>query len=300
MAARATPRAQGHAQPCPPLCAKASIALDVGGKAPTGTLTVSVSPGHGLPPNVTVTLELLYVESEGSRAGHSPGSLRSSLTPTKKVDVDRTIMPDGTIVTTLTDPSCRGSGKTPTKRSTLIISGVSKAPLAEDDHALSTGYAVAMDAAMHTTNHPHQQGAVQRQDPDERTPSDVSERPSVDDVESDTGSNGALETRSLKDHKVGFLRSGSKLLFRRRRRKNKDPAISQSHEDLSQLSPAPSSASGPAPSASGPATGTSTLTRKSSGSFSRRLIKRFSFRSSSGKSKTAASPAAANGGGGGN
>lgn len=39
------------------------------------------------------------------------------------------------------------------------------------------------------------------QDPDETTPSDVSERPSVDDVESDTGSTGALETRSLKDHK---------------------------------------------------------------------------------------------------
>jgi len=39
---------------------QASIALDVGGKAPTGTLTVSVSPGHGLPPNVTVTLEVSY------------------------------------------------------------------------------------------------------------------------------------------------------------------------------------------------------------------------------------------------
>lgn len=39
------------------------------------------------------------------------------------------------------------------------------------------------------------------QDPEETTPSDVSERPSVDDVESDTGSTGALETRSLKDHK---------------------------------------------------------------------------------------------------
>lgn len=44
-------------------------------------------------------------------------------------------------------------------------------------------------------------GAGHHQDPDETTPSDVSERPSVDDVESDTGSTGALETRSLKDHK---------------------------------------------------------------------------------------------------
>ncbi|CAL8364962.1 unnamed protein product [Lota lota] len=323
---------------------QASIALDVGGKAPTGPLTVSVSPGHGPAPNVSVTLELLYVESEGS--SHSPSSLRSSLTPTKKVDVDRTIMPDGTVVTTvttvqsrpkernpgesplpspykvevtekgptvlsdsrgstspvpslsnpvtngldpvaetairqLTDSSCRVSRKTQTKRSTLIISGVSKAPLSEDDNVLSKGYAAAMDAAMHA-NH---QGAAQRQDPDERTPSDASERPSVDDVDSDTGSNGVLETRSLKDHKVGFLRSGSKLLFRRRRR-DKDPAVSQSHEDLSQAG------DGSGPAASIPAA--STIKRKSSGSFSRRLIKRFSFRSS-GKSKTAA---AANGGAG--
>ena len=54
-----------------------------------------------------------------------------------------------------------------------------------------------MDAAMHGNHF----GAGHQQDPDETTPSDVSERPSVDDVESDTGSAGALETRSLKDHK---------------------------------------------------------------------------------------------------
>lgn len=49
--------------------------------------------------------------------------------------------------------------------------------------------------------HGNHYGAGHHQDPDETTPSDVSERPSVDDVESDTGSTGALETRSLKDHK---------------------------------------------------------------------------------------------------
>lgn len=70
-------------------------------------------------------------------------------------------------------------------------------PLSEDDCALSGGYAAAMDAAMHSNHY----AAGHQQDPDETTPSDVSERPSVDDVESDTGSTGALETRSLKDHK---------------------------------------------------------------------------------------------------
>ncbi|XP_044225491.1 phospholipid transfer protein C2CD2L [Thunnus albacares] len=309
----------------------ASIALDLQHKVPTGQHTLSISPGHGLAPNATITAELLYVESEEPRALNAL-PLRSSLTPTKKVDMDRTIMPDGTIVTTVTtvqsrlklerspgdSPLCspskvevtekkptilsdgRGGGsspnlskgsrlsngldpvaetairqltesaskvarKTPTKRSTLIISGVSKVPLSEDDCALSSGYAAAMDAAMHGNHY----GAGHHQDPDETTPSDVSERPSVDDVESDTGSTGALETRSLKDHKVGFLQSGTKLLFRRRHRE-KESCLSQSHEDISNMDTNFAAVA--------------TSSRKKSGSFSRRLIKRFSFRSS-GKSK---------------
>ncbi|XP_049897300.1 phospholipid transfer protein C2CD2L isoform X3 [Epinephelus moara] len=297
----------------------ASIALDLRCKVPTGQHTLSISPGHGLAPNATVTAELLYVETEEPRSAHNALPLRSSLTPTKKVDVDRTIMPDGTIVTTvttvqsrlkldrspgesplrspskvevtekkptilsdgrsstspnlsktairqLTESASKVARKTPTKRSTLIISGVSKqVPLAEDDCALSSGYAAAMDAAMHGNHY----GAGHHQDPDETTPSDVSERPSVDDVESDTGSTGALETRSLKDHKVSFLQSGTKLLFRRRHRE-KEPCLSQSHEDISNMGNNFAAAAA--------------ISRKKSGSFSRRLIKRFSFRSS-GKSK---------------
>ncbi|XP_035523162.1 phospholipid transfer protein C2CD2L [Morone saxatilis] len=315
----------------------ACITVDLQSKVPTGQHILSISPGHGLAPNATVTAELLYVETEEPRITHNALPLRSSLTPTKKVDVDRTIMPDGTIVTTvttiqsrlklerspgdsplrspskvevnekkptilsdgkgspnsskssrlsngldpvaetairqLTESASKVAGKTPTKRSTLIISGVSKVPLSEDDCVLSSGYAAAMDAAMHENHY----GAGHHQEPDETTPSDVSERPSVDDVESDTGSTGALETRSLKDHKVGFLQSGSKLLFRRRHRE-KESCLSQSHEDISNMGnnfAAPSSS------------------RKKSGSFSRRLIKRFSFRSS-GKSKGKAT--ATNGG----
>ncbi|XP_056141218.1 phospholipid transfer protein C2CD2L [Lampris incognitus] len=319
----------------------ASIALDLPYKSPTGQHVLSVGPGHGLSPNATITTELLYVESEEPHSSHPVAPLRSSLTPTKKVDVDRTITPDGTIITTVTtiqsrpkldrspgdSPKCSpstvevtekkstflsdGQGstsltpsassplsngldpvaetairqltesankvvrKTPTKRSMLIISGVSKVPLSEDESALSTGYAAAMDAALHSNNC----RAGRQQDQDETTPSDVSERPSVDDVESDTGSTGALETRSLKDHKVGFLQSGTKLLFRRRHRETA-PSFSQSHEDVSNLG------NNFAATAAG--------SRKKSDSFSRRLIKRFSFRSS-GKSKSkapAASPGA--------
>lgn len=53
--------------------------------------------------------------------------------------------------------------------------------------------------------HGNHYGVGRLQDPDETTPSDVSERPSVEDVESDTGSTGALETRSLKDHRGDAL-----------------------------------------------------------------------------------------------
>ncbi|KAG8008145.1 Phospholipid transfer protein C2CD2L [Nibea albiflora] len=319
----------------------ASIAVDPRSRTPTGHHILSISPGHGLAPNAAVTAELLYDETEEPRSSHSALPLRSSLTPTKKVDVDRTIMPDGTIVTTVTTVQSRlkverspgdsplrspskvevtekkptilldGGGsptsskssrlsngldpvaetairqltesaskvarKTPTKRSTLIISGVSKVPLSEDDCVLSSSYAAAMDAAMHGNHY----SAGNHQDPDETTPSDVSERPSVDDVESDTGSTGALETRSLKDHKVSFLQSGSKLLFRRRHRE-KESCLSQSHEDISNMG-----------NNFGAAAAATNSSRKKSGSFSRRLIKRFSFRSS-GKSKS--KTAAANGG----
>lgn len=52
-------------------------------------------------------LQLLYVDTEEPQSGHNALPLRSSLTPTKKVDVDRTIMPDGTIVTTVTTVQSR-------------------------------------------------------------------------------------------------------------------------------------------------------------------------------------------------
>lgn len=183
-----------------------------------------------------------------------------------------------TAIRQLTEPSGRTAKKTPTKRSTLIISGVSKVPVAQDELALSLGYAASLEAATQdhagTSRGPSSppsdppalfpgplealSSPTSAQEADETTRSDISERPSVDDVESETGSTGALETRSLKDHKVSFLRSGTKLIFRRRPRQ-KEAGLSQSHDDLSNATAAPS-------------------VRKKAGSFSRRLIKRFSFK----------------------
>ncbi|XP_074833091.1 phospholipid transfer protein C2CD2L isoform X2 [Carettochelys insculpta] len=325
-----------------------TVSLDSCSKQPSGRLVCSLTPGAGqlLTPTATLTLELLYQESPLSPSPQYAASLRTSITPTKKIEMDRTIMPDGTIVTTVTtvqsrpkvdckldspsrspskvevtekttrlsESSCHSSAspssswdshmsngldpvaetairqltemnnkptkKTPTKRSTLIISGVSKVPVAQDEMALSLGYAASMEASMHGYSimadmSDHMQSATEpselleasfsgqraSQELDETTQSDVSERPSVEDVESETGSTGALETRSLKDHKVSFLRSGTKLIFRRKN-KQKEAGLSQSHDDLSNAS-------------------ASSTTRKKTGSFSRRLIKRFSFKSKS-------------------
>lgn len=94
-------------------------------------------------------------------------------------------------------------------------------PIAQDEMALSLGYAVSLGNSLQedsimtglseyappsicdTTQQLENSYSPQMasQDLDETTHSDISERPSVDDVESETGSTGALETRSLKDHK---------------------------------------------------------------------------------------------------
>ncbi|XP_035201789.1 phospholipid transfer protein C2CD2L [Oxyura jamaicensis] len=331
------------------LLAHTTLLLDPLSKRPSGRQICSLAPGAGqsLAAEATIILELLYQDSSTSLNAQHATSLRTSITPTKKVEMDRTIMPDGTIVTTVTtiqsrpkadckldspsrspskvevtekkttvllESSCprsllpsssrdsqmangldpvaetairqltetnnKHAKKTPTKRSTLIISGVSKVPIAQDEMALSLGYAASMEATvyeasgavsaadqMHDSTEssqlleasPSGQGASQELD--ETTRSDISERPSMEDVESETGSTGALETRSLKDHKVSFLRSGTKLIFRRKT-KQKEAGLSQSHDDLSNVT-------------------TSSACKKKAGSFSHRLIKRFSFKSKS-------------------
>ncbi|KAM4652735.1 phospholipid transfer protein C2CD2L [Discoglossus pictus] len=282
----------------------------------------------------TISVEFLLPEPSLPRMTLGTTPPRLNITPTKKVEMDRMVMPDGTIVTTvttiqsrpkldglidspsrspskvevtenkpvilprscspgsspsgsgdspvslkldpvaetairqLTEPSNKPAKKTPTKRSTLIISGVSKVPIDHDEMALSLGYAASMDASLLSTVDgqdpllqasadplPSEITSTFGPDTDDTTRSDISDRPSVDDLESETGSLGALETRSLKDHKVGFLRSGTKLLFRRRQR---EPGLSQSHSDLTEAT-----------------------SRKKTGSFPRRLLKRFSLKSKS-------------------
>ena len=107
-------------------------------------------------------------------------------------------------------------------------------PIAQDELALSLGYAASLDASMQDyagnsrgpSSPPSDDppamfpgpldvlsSPTSVQEADETTRSDISERPSVDDVESETGSTGALETRSLKDHKGGEILAGPHSFF---------------------------------------------------------------------------------------
>uniref|UniRef100_A0A8C5PH73 C2CD2 like n=1 Tax=Leptobrachium leishanense TaxID=445787 RepID=A0A8C5PH73_9ANUR len=303
--------------PCRDLCGKHLYPLTLNSPLPKNT-------------QPKISVEFILPEMAVPRSTLAAPTPRINITPTKKVEMDRTVMPDGTIVTTvttiqsrpkldskidspsrspskvevtenkpvvlprncspasspsssggspisirldpvaetairqLTEPTNKPAKKTPTKRSTLIISGVSKVPIGQDEMALSLGYAASMDASLQESSASDQDPYPETSDPlptevtaplgpdtDDTTRSDISDRPSVEDLESETGSTGALETRSLKDHKVGFLRSGTKLLFRRRQR---DQGLSQSHDNLTDAS------------------------RKKSGSFPRRLLKRFSLK----------------------
>ncbi|EMP33406.1 C2 domain-containing protein 2-like protein [Chelonia mydas] len=86
-----------------------AVSLDSCSKQPSGRMVYSLIPGAGqlLTPAATLTLELLYHESPLSPNPQYATSLRTSITPTKKIEMDRTIMPDGTIVTTVTTVQSR-------------------------------------------------------------------------------------------------------------------------------------------------------------------------------------------------
>ncbi|CAI9588275.1 unnamed protein product [Staurois parvus] len=290
------------------------------------------------------TMQAISVEVNLIYAALGTPTERLSITPTKKVEMDRTVMPDGTLITTvttiqsrpkfdgkmdsavrsptkvevsenkpvvlphtyssgsfpsgsdgfmqlldgspvsikldpvaetairqLTEPMNKPSKRTPTKRSTLIISGVSKVAVGEDEMAHSLGYAASMDASLQSPSNTVQDSLIEAssqflsemalslgQDTCDTTKSDISGWPSLDDVDSETGSIRALETRSLKDHKVGFLRSGTRLPFSRHRQ---NAGLSQSHDDLSDAAAANS--------------------HKKIGSLPRRLLKHFSLKTKS-------------------
>ncbi|KFP33662.1 C2 domain-containing protein 2, partial [Colius striatus] len=319
-----------------PLSAKATVPLDLFRKQPSGqqsfTLNSSESspePGPGLG---SISAEFSFIE---------PSELKtwqvSSPVPATKIEKDRTVMPCGTVVTTVTavktkprlegrssplstdspvktpvkvkmiekdfsiqaihshgapvsktlsssdtellvlngtDPvaeaairqlseSAKQKMKSPRKKSTIIISGVSKTSLSQDSEAaLMMDYAAAMDSSCKEVNPPTELEAVTKVTSDEKVSSGASEIiPDTDTqrsihkawglengsqqwdtntlldqtCEETSGSSLSVsETGSMKKSKGGIWKKSAKLFFRRRHHQ-KDPGMSQSHNDLIYL-----------------------------------------------------------------
>ncbi|NWS17003.1 C2CD2 protein, partial [Pachyramphus minor] len=153
--------------------------------------------------------------------------------------------------------------KSPRKKSTIIISGVSKTSLSQDSEAsLMMDYAAAMDSSCKEADPPPVEEAVAKTTPDEKLPLGPSEivpdtgpqqsphkawglengsqqwdTSTLLDQTSEEISGSSLsvsESGSMKKSKGGILKKSAKLFFRRQHHQ-KDPGMSQSHNDLVYL-----------------------------------------------------------------
>ncbi|XP_004406648.1 PREDICTED: C2 domain-containing protein 2 [Odobenus rosmarus divergens] len=321
----------GDEQSSEALLAMTTIPLDLFKKQPSGPQSFTLTGGSSFGSSVlgSVTAEFSYLE---------PGEVKSWQTPppapAAKVEKDRTVMPCGTVVTTVTavktkprfdtgrasplsceSPlktpvkvkviekdisvqaiSCHGAPvsktfsssdtellvlngsdpvaevairqlsessklkvKSPRKKSTIIISGISKTSLSQDNAAaLMLDYSASVDGA-HQEDTPSPVGAAATPAPPEdeaSAPAPPAPEPQESELDSwdldkesrasawgsqapldpdgDELSESSLsvsEPGAAKKHKGGILRKGAKLFFRRRHQQ-KDPGMSQSHNDL--------------------------------------------------------------------
>uniref|UniRef100_A0A1A8PXP1 C2 calcium-dependent domain containing 2 n=2 Tax=Nothobranchius rachovii TaxID=451742 RepID=A0A1A8PXP1_9TELE len=263
----------------------------------------------------SLTTEFTYLDPSEVRSWHPPTPASS-----KRVEMDRTVMPCGTVVTTVTavkskpgrpvpllgtdpglkqvdskpklterrvseqasmsgatvskalsssdtellvlngtDPvaeaairqlhqSAKQKLKSPVKKSTIIISGIAKTPLSQDDElALMAGYAAAMDASMSESSSTQDvtmaiasgiSSPAEASEPQEG-PTGIGRPP--EDWESQTGEeldhtslSMCVSEASCKKSRGSFLQKSAKLFFRRRHQR-KEPGMSQSHNDLVYL-----------------------------------------------------------------
>ncbi|KFW10049.1 C2 domain-containing protein 2, partial [Eurypyga helias] len=321
-----------------PLSAKVTVLLDLFRKQPSGQQSFALNSGASEsssepgPRLGSINAEFSFIE---------PSELKtwqvSSPVPAAKIEKDRTVMPCGTVVTTVTavktkprlegrssplstdspvktpvkvkviekdfsiqaihshgapvsktlsssdtellvlngtDPvaeaairqlseSAKQKLKSPRKKSTIIISGVSKTSLSQDSEAaLMMDYAAAMDNSCKEADPPTVEEAVAKVASEDKLSLGASETaPDTDPQQSarkawdlENGSQqwdtntlldqtceeisgsslSVSETGSVKKSKGGILKKSAKLFFRRRHHQ-KDPGMSQSHNDLVYL-----------------------------------------------------------------
>ncbi|NXC79476.1 C2CD2 protein, partial [Cercotrichas coryphoeus] len=315
-----------------PLSGKVTVPLDLFRKQPSGQHSFALSraresssePGLG-----SISAEFSFIEPSELKARQVSSPVLAT-----KIEKDRTVMPCGTVVTTVTavrtkprlegrasplstdspvktpvkvkvtekdftvealhshgapvsktlsssdtellvlngtDPvaeaairqlseSAKQKLKSPRKKSTIIISGVSKTSLSQDSEAsLMMDYAAAMDSSCREADPPTVEEDVAKITSDEKQSLSASEKiPGTDpqqsthkawglengsqqwdtstllDQTSEEVSGSSLsvsETGSMKKSKGGILKKSAKLFFRRQHHQ-KDPGMSQSHNDL--------------------------------------------------------------------
>ncbi|XP_026129674.1 C2 domain-containing protein 2-like [Carassius auratus] len=290
------------------LLGQVSVPFDLVKKHPKGQQTFSLMTKDQV--TGSLTTEFTYLEPSEVRSWQMP-----TPAPTKRVEMDRTVMPCGTVVTTVTavrskpgrplapeskspsknklaerrvseqtslhgakvskalsssdtellmlngtDPvaeaairqlheSAKQKLKSPVKKSTIIISGVAKAPLTQDEEmTLMAGYAAAMDASMSGASEEPSSEALLSEtvvEPSVLEPTEslvgANGTDHVEDWESQTGEDPDADKTSLcisetgsKKGKGSFLHKSAKLFFRRRHQR-KEPGMSQSHNDLQYL-----------------------------------------------------------------
>ncbi|XP_059777595.1 C2 domain-containing protein 2 isoform X2 [Balaenoptera ricei] len=323
------------------LLAMTTVPLDLFKKQPSGPQSFTLTSGSSSGSSAlgSVTAEFSYIEPGEAKSWQMPPPV-----PAAKIEKDRTVMPCGTVVTTVTavktkprfdagrasplsseSPlrtpvkvkviekdisiqaiSCHGAPvskmfsssdtellvlngadpvaevairqlsessklklKSPRKKSTIIISGVSKTSLSQDNGAsLMLDYAASMDSTRRKDG-PGQPGAAvaaappeeeEEEEEEEETPAGArlalepqeaeldswdSEKeppagawggqaplePAGDERSESSLSVSELEPGASQKRKGGILRKGAKLFFRRRHQQ-KDPGLSQSHNDL--------------------------------------------------------------------
>ncbi|XP_029303914.1 C2 domain-containing protein 2 [Cottoperca gobio] len=296
------------------LLGQVSVPFDLVKKQPKGQQTFDLVTKDVV--TGSLTTDFTYMEPSELRSWHPPTPASN-----KRVEMDRTVMPCGTVVTTITavkskpgrplplglnidpaqkavlnkpklserrvseqasmlggsvskalsssdtellmlngtDPvaeaairqlhqSAKQKLKSPVKKSTIIISGIAKTPLSQDDElALMADYAAAMDASMSESS--STQDVTTAIASGTSSPPDMSEpqggpsgigRP-PEDWESHTGEeldhtslSMCVSEASCKKRRGSFLQKSAKLFFRRRHQR-KDPGMSQSHNDLVYL-----------------------------------------------------------------
>ncbi|XP_063249217.1 C2 domain-containing protein 2 isoform X2 [Prinia subflava] len=316
-----------------PFCGKVTVPLDLFRKQPCGQHSFALSSGaresSSEPGLGSISAEFSFIEPSELKARPVSSPVLAT-----KIEKDRTVMPCGTVVTTVTavrtkprlegrssplstdspvktpvkvkvtekdftvealhshgapvsktlsssdtellvlngtDPvaeaairqlseSAKQKLKSPRKKSTIIISGVSKTSLSQDSEAsLMMDYAAAMDSSCREADPPRVEEAVGKTTSEEKQSLGASERVPEPDPQPGTPKAWALEngsqqwdtstlldqtseeisgsslsvseTGSMKKSKGGILKKSAKLFFRRQHHQ-KDPGMSQSHNDL--------------------------------------------------------------------